>query len=46
MIIEKNTIKTYWIIKCTKCGKPGHWSHECKKNNSLFHSRSFTKSSW
>ena len=31
MIIEKNTIKTFWIIKCTKCGKPGHWSHQCNK---------------
>ena len=30
MIKEKNTNKTFWIIKCTKCGKPGHWLHQCK----------------
>uniref|UniRef100_A0A6C0H9U1 CCHC-type domain-containing protein n=1 Tax=viral metagenome TaxID=1070528 RepID=A0A6C0H9U1_9ZZZZ len=31
MIVKNNTNKKYWIIKCTKCGKPGHWSHQCKK---------------
>lgn len=30
MRIEKNTNTKQWIIKCTKCGKPGHWSHQCK----------------
>lgn len=30
MIKDKKTNKKHWIIKCTKCGKPGHWSHQCK----------------